>query len=259
MVGVRIEQVMAEADTLAFAAERTLAFAEQVLAQQQQQLSSRSLQPCPQTDGDGNREQHMLEQLLPTLSQDDLQTLVNSCAALRRTLEDGLMLSAAELALLAQWALYRSSLARREERIEALSGEKERMRVLEHVPNKHHPLVLTVEARKLLAMLDTGTVTVPPPSPRKRPKLCLGGPVTPPLAKHAPRRSDEDVADAQCGCIFNLEINEGAEAMTKKEYYLEYGATTACDLRLSKEKVVDEARFDVHHLSVSRLASICEV
>ena len=210
MIGVRIEQVMAEADTLAFAAERTLAFAEQVLAQQQQQLSSRSLQPCPRTDGGGNREQHMLEQLLPTLSQDDLQTLVNSCAALRRKLEDGLMLSADELALLAQWALYRSSLARREERIEASSGEKERMRVLEHVPNKHHPLVLTVEARKLLAMLDTGTVTVPPPSPRKRPKLCLGGPVTQPLAKHAPRRSDE-------------------------------------------------ARFDVHHLSVSRLASICEV
>ena len=45
----------------------------------------------------------------------------------------------------------------------------------------------------------------------------------------------EDVADAQCGCIFKLEINEGAVAMAEKEYYDEYGATTACNLRLSKE------------------------
>ena len=45
----------------------------------------------------------------------------------------------------------------------------------------------------------------------------------------------EDVADAQCGCIFKLEIHEGAERMAEKEYHLEYGATTACNLRLSKE------------------------
>ena len=127
MVGVRIEQVMAEADTLAFAAERTLAFAEQVLAQQQQ-LSSRSLQPCPQTDGDSNREQHMLEQLLPTLSQDDLQDLVNSRAAVstaallllsrvppRMTMP---VLCAAISSEIKARALCRSSLARREQCIE---------------------------------------------------------------------------------------------------------------------------------------------
>eukprot|EP00966_Prymnesium_polylepis_P329562 7385246-Prymnesium_polylepis.1 len=45
----------------------------------------------------------------------------------------------------------------------------------------------------------------------------------------------EDAADAQCGCIFALEINEGAERMATKQYVAEHGATAACSLRLSKE------------------------
>ena len=44
----------------------------------------------------------------------------------------------------------------------------------------------------------------------------------------------EDCADAQCGCIFGIEINEGATEMAKKEYVNEYGGTAACSLRLSK-------------------------
>ena len=44
----------------------------------------------------------------------------------------------------------------------------------------------------------------------------------------------EDCADAQCGCIFGIEINEGATEMAKKLYVNEYGATAACSLRLSK-------------------------
>ena len=43
----------------------------------------------------------------------------------------------------------------------------------------------------------------------------------------------EDAADAQCGCIFSLEINEGKEEMAKKKYYAEHGPTAACSLRLS--------------------------
>ena len=44
-----------------------------------------------------------------------------------------------------------------------------------------------------------------------------------------------DAADAQCGAIFCLEINEGAARMSSKEFVDEYGATAACNLRLSKE------------------------
>ena len=53
--------------------------------------------------------------------------------------------------------------------------------------------------------------------------------------KPEPRGAElEDWADAQCGCICGLEINEGAKRMAEKQYVADYGATAACSLRLSK-------------------------
>ena len=45
----------------------------------------------------------------------------------------------------------------------------------------------------------------------------------------------EDAADAQTGAIFRIEINEGKLRMCEKKYFAEYGATTACSLRLSEK------------------------
>ena len=67
---------------------------------------------------------------------------------------------------------------------------------------------------------------------RLDPRIC---PLTAPVNRVARGCELEDAADAQCGAIFCLEINEGAGQMSSKEFVDEYGATAACNLRLSKE------------------------
>ena len=44
----------------------------------------------------------------------------------------------------------------------------------------------------------------------------------------------EEIADAATGAIFCLEINEGKDRMAEKKWVDEYGATAACNLRLSE-------------------------
>ena len=78
----------------------------------------------------------------------------------------------------------------------------------------------------------TGEAAAPHPAPIKPHQI--------PHAMFVPRKPEplgcelEDAADAQCGAIFFLEINEGAVRMASKEYVSEYGATTACSLRLAE-------------------------
>ena len=63
----------------------------------------------------------------------------------------------------------------------------------------------------------------------------------------------EDAADAQCGAIFRLEINEGKEKMAAKKYVSEYGATTSCSLRLSEKLRGSKRCWGGRHLVYGRL------
>ena len=158
-------ELLAEAETRSVEAHRVLAFPEQVLAQQQcpSRSLSHSLRPRQQKDGDCNREQRMLEQLLPVVCQDDLDDIGKGAAV-----------------------CCTQSSARQEQHTEASSsGENARPPLAG--PNEPMLPPPDIGVRTLLAMHDTTL----PPSPRKRSKLCLGGPVKP-LAKHALRRRVDD-------------------------------------------------------------------
>ena len=52
----------------------------------------------------------------------------------------------------------------------------------------------------------------------------------------------EDAADAQCGAIFKLEINEGKQRMQEKKYVAEYGADVRVQPAAVGEAAPHEAR-----------------